>query len=137
MFSASNSPVSADELYEECAGQVLAQGVTGVQSMDNARILIEAATVAKVRAPTDPQLRRAIKYLDAIEPYPFFPLRVLGTLTELHALRGDIPSYEKYRDRVAKYRREHNDLQDSHVEALDGALERAKRAIERVARKRK
>jgi hypothetical protein len=130
------SPVSADNVYEECAKMVLAQGPVGLRSFDNIRILLEAATVAKIRAQTEPQLRRALSYLKVIEADSSFPLRVLGTSTELHALLGDRANYEAYLKRVTNYRESHGDLRDSHLDALDDALERAKGHLERIERSR-
>jgi lipopolysaccharide biosynthesis regulator YciM len=92
--------------------------------------------VAKIRAQTEPQLKRAISYLKAIEDNLAFPARILGTLTELYALLGDKVSYEEYLRRVTTYRDSHHDLRDSHLEALDEALERAKHHLERIERAR-
>jgi hypothetical protein len=130
-----DSPISADEAYEECAKCVLEQGVEP-KPIDSIRILLEAATVAKIRAQTEPQLKRAISYLKTIEGNLAFPARVLGTLTELYALLGDRVNYEEYLRRVTTYRDSHDDLRDSHLEALDEALERAKHHLDRIERAR-
>jgi hypothetical protein len=130
-----DSPISADEAYEECAKCILEQGPEP-KPIDSIRILLEGATVAKIRAQTEPQLKRAISYLKAIEDNLAFPARILGTLTELYALLGDKVSYEEYLRRVTTYRDSHHDLRDSHLEALDEALERAKHHLERIERAR-
>jgi hypothetical protein len=131
-----DSPVSADDAYEECAKMVFAQEPEGVRDRNNIRILLEAATVAKARAQTDPQLRRAVSYPEAIRDPDAYPLRVLGTLTELFALLGDRINYEKYLKSVTDYRESHIDLLDSHLDALEDALIRAKAHIERQGQRR-
>jgi hypothetical protein len=131
-----NSPVSADDAYEECARMVFAKEPTGVRDRNSIRILLEAATVAKARAQTEPQLRRAVSYLEAIRDSDAYPLRVLGTLTEFFALLGDRTNYEKYLQRVTAYREAHTDLLGSHLDALSDALSRARGHIERHEQRR-
>ena len=99
-----------------------------VTQSERARILLEAATVAKVRTQTDPQLRRAVQYLEAIRETEFSPMRVLGTLTEFYAMLGDVAKYQQYASRAAKYEEENPHERSDN---LDDALIRAKAHIER------
>ncbi len=117
---------SADDLYKDCAESVLKDGEIDSHETDRIRILLEAATVAKFRAPTELQARRVIPYLEAIAHTDVAPLRVLGTLTEMYAITRDRTKYEEYLQKVNSYRESHSDYTDSHVEALEEALERAK-----------
>jgi len=126
-----DSLVSADDIYRECAESVLAEGPNATLDIDKARILLEAATVAKVRALTPPQLQRAIRYLKAIQETDVYPLRVLGMLTELYAILGDELNYNKYRGRVTEYRESHADIPDMHLDPLEEALARAKTQMDR------
>jgi hypothetical protein len=124
-------PVSADDLYRECADSILAEGKLKNAEVDKIRILLEAATVAKARAQTEPQIRRAISYLHALEHTEFAHLRVLGTLTEYYAILGDRGNYEKYRRYVTSYRDSSGYISDSHLDALEEALERAHSYLDR------
>ncbi|HET9742907.1 MAG TPA: ATP-binding protein [Terriglobales bacterium] len=130
----SGMPISADDLYKECAEAVLAKGPISPHDVEGIRILLEAATVAKVRSQTEPQIRRAISYLEAIQNTDVAPLRVLGTLTEMYAILGDRQSYERYLARVQQYRDSHDDIRDSHLYQLEEALERARSTVERRVR---
>jgi len=131
-----DSLISADDQYQECANAALSQIGSGFKSSDNIRMLLEAATVAKARAQSEPQLRRAISYLEAIRDDDSYPLRVLGTLTELYALLNDRAGYEKYLSRVQAYRESHPGLRDSHIDSLEDALSRARGHLERFDRRR-
>jgi hypothetical protein len=131
----SGMPVSADDLYKECADTVMARGSVPADDVESVRILLEAATVAKARAQTEPQIRRAISYLEEIQDSDVAPLRVLGTLTEMYAIIGDRQNYEKYSAAVEQYRTSHEDIRDSHLDALEEALERARTTIERRSRR--
>ncbi len=124
-------PVSADDLYRECAESILAEGTLKSTEVEKIRILIEAATVAKARAQTEPQIRRAISYLHALEHTEFAHLRVLGTLTEYYAILDDRKNYEKYLRYVTSYRDSSGYISDSHLDALEEALERARSYFER------
>lgn len=126
-----DSLVSADELYRECAEMILRQGPVDPKDIEKARILLEAATVAKARVQTDQQILRAVSYLEAIRDNEIAPLRVLGTLTELYAILDDRANYEKYLSRVTSYRESQPYIRDTHLIALDEALERAKGHFER------
>jgi hypothetical protein len=126
-----DSPVSADDLYRDCADSILAQGPIRNTDVEKIRILMEAATVAKARAQTEPQIRRAISYLHALEHTEFAHLRVLGTLTEYYAILGDRANYEKYLRYVTSYRESSSYISGSHRDALDEALERARSYFER------
>jgi len=122
--------ISADELYEKCAEEILRAG-TAKDNERHAKILLEAATVAKFRSPSGPQIKRAIGYLETIQETHFAPLRVLGTLAELHAMLGNRMEYEKYRKRVHHLRDSHpGRFSPSQLSALDEALERAKACLE-------
>jgi hypothetical protein len=99
-----------------------------VTESERARILLEAATVAKMRAQSDPQLRRAIQYLEAIGDTEFSPMRIIGMLTEFYAMLGDMPKYQHYSSTAEKYEQE-NPYERS--DSLDDALMRAKAHIER------
>ena len=91
------------------------------------RIMLEAATVARARAQTTPQIERCIQYLEAIQNTDFAPHRVLGMLTEFSALVGNIDKYGHYRSRVKDYLRTRGRaLSTAQRSALDSALERAK-----------
>jgi hypothetical protein len=126
-----DSLVSADELYRECAEMILKQGPVDTKDVDKVRILLEAATVAKARVQTDQQIRRAISYLEAIQETDRAPLIVLGTLTELYSILGDRTNYEKYLQRVTGYRDSQPYIRETHLFALDEALERAKGHFDR------
>lgn len=126
-----SSPVSADDLYRECADSILAQGPIKNSEIDKIRILLEAATVAKARAQTEPQIRRAISYLHAVEHTAFAHLRVLGMLTEFYAILGDHSNYQKYLRYVISYRESSGYIRDSHLDQLEEALARAKGYFER------
>jgi hypothetical protein len=120
----SNLIITADDHYKEAAELILA-GPRPI-SQKYSKILLEAATVAKFRSQTEPQLRRAIKYLEAITDVEFAPLRILGMLVEFSARVGDENSYRHYRERV-QARREDNTGRFSvnQLHALDEALDRA------------
>jgi hypothetical protein len=126
-----DSLVSSDELYRECADVILKHGPVDTRDRDKVLILLEAATVAKARAQTEPQIRRAISYLEAIQYNEFVPLRVLGTLTELYAILGDVANYEIFLRRVTDYRESQPYIRDTLLVALDEALARAKGHLER------
>jgi hypothetical protein len=126
-----DSLISSDELYRECAEVILKRGPIEANDSDKILILLEAATVAKARAQTEPQIRRAISYLEAIQDNEIVPLRVLGTLTELYAILGDVPNYEKFLSRVTSYRDSQPYIRDTHLIALDEALARAKSHLDR------
>jgi hypothetical protein len=81
-----------------------------------------------MRAQTDPQLRRAIQYLQAIHDTEFSPMRIIGMSTEFYAMLGDMANYHDYERRAKKYE------EDNPYERLDNlhdALARAKTHIER------
>jgi Putative DNA-binding domain len=122
--------VSADDLYRECAESLLSQGQVSASDLEKIRLLLEAATVAKARAQTDSQIRRAISYLHAVEHTEFAHLRVLGMLTEYYAILGDRANYEKYLRQVTSYSDSADFIRDTHRDALQGALERARGYIE-------
>lgn len=124
-------PVSADDLYRECADSILRQGKVKNSEVDKIRILLEAATVAKARAQTEAQIRRAISYLTAIEHTDFAHLRVLGMLTEYYAILRDRANYEKYLRFVTSYRDTSARIRDLHKDQLDEALARAKSYFQR------
>jgi hypothetical protein len=117
--------VSADQLYEKCAETVLSYGAFNPENVDHGRILLEAATVAKARAQTEPQLRRAIGYLEVILNTDVAPLRVLGMLTEFSAIIGDRERYDRFLPMAEEYRRTHEYIRDVHLLELERALERA------------
>lgn len=122
----SNNLISADQLYQECADEVIRLGTAG-QNERHARILLEAATVAKSRSTSEPQVKRAIGYLEAIEKAHFALLRVLGMLAELHSMLGNELEYKKYRSRATNLRNtQPGRFSPSQLAALDDALERAK-----------
>jgi hypothetical protein len=119
------NPVSADELYQKCADEVLKSPARENDSRF-ARILLEAATVAKARSHSEPQIRRAITYLEAIQRTSFAPLRVLGMLTEFYAMVNDRGGYEKYWRRVTNLRDSNpGRFSESQLAALEEALHRA------------
>lgn len=124
-------PVSADDLYRDCADSILVEGPIKNTDVEKIRILMEAATVAKARAQTESQIRRAISYLHALEHTEFAHLRVLGTLTEYYAILGDRANYEKYLRLVTSYRDSSSYISTSHFGALEDALERARNYFER------
>jgi hypothetical protein len=99
-----------------------------MRPFERVRILLEAATVAKARAQTEPHLRRAIQYLEAICNTEFSPMRVVGMLTEFHAMLGDSVKYKQYADLAAKYK---DDNPYERSDSLDDALERAAAHIQR------
>jgi hypothetical protein len=120
--------VTADDFYRQCADAVMPREQLLVTESERARILLEAATVAKMRAQTDPQLRRAIQYLEAIHDTEFSPMRVIGMLTEFYAMLGDVTNYQHYASRAEKCD------QDNPYERSDNlhdALMRAKAHLER------
>lgn len=129
-----DSPISADDLYKECADRVLSEGIVKSTEIDKIRILMEAATVARTRAQTEQQILRAIKYLRAVEHTAFAHLRVLGTLTEFYALLGDKANYERYLRFVNSYKDSSESIPDSQLDALEEALERAAGIIARKKR---
>jgi hypothetical protein len=128
-------PVSADDLYRECAEIVLAKGPVPNGDVERAKILLEAATVAKARSQSDLQIKRAVLYLEAILHTYFAPLRVLGMLAEMYGMLGDRQSYERYRELIDEYRESHEDVRDYHLDAVEEALARAETALERKERR--
>jgi len=125
--------VTADDLYREIGTSVIAETQALVTPSERVRILLEAATVAKVRAQTDPQLRRAIQYLEAIRDTEFSPMRVIGMLTEFYAMIGDNAKYEHYASEAAKYK---EDNPYERFDNLDDALVRAEGHMQRKSRAR-
>ncbi|MGB9404318.1 MAG: RNA-binding domain-containing protein [Candidatus Acidiferrales bacterium] len=125
------SLVSADGLYEECAETILAQGPPRSEDRENARLLLEAATVAKARSQTETHLRRAASYLEAIQDFDVGTPRVLGMLTEIYALLGDAASYAKFRERALSYHQANKELPALLLDPLDDALERARAHMQR------
>jgi hypothetical protein len=121
--------LTADGLYREIAEAVLPQNKTLVNSTDRARLLLEAATTAKMSSQAPAQLNRAISYLTPIENLPVVKARALGMLTEMYALLGRRPAYEGYCRRVEQYIRQ-NPFQDKGP--LEAALARARAVIERI-----
>jgi hypothetical protein len=121
--------ITADDYYREAADLILA----GRKPHDrkSSGILLEAATVAKVRSPTEPQLRRAISYLAAITEVDFAPLRILGMLVEFSARLGDEVAYREHLDRLQKFRQNEKVgyFSISQIAALDEALARAINAL--------
>ena len=125
----SHNIITADELYKEAADGIVALGVAKTNER-YAKILLEAATVAKMRSQTPQQLQRAISYLNVIQTLPFASLRVLGTLVELCALAGDQKNYEEFLRRVTSLKsKETGRFSPSQINALDEALARAKTAM--------
>src|SRR5467141_1365724 len=124
-------PISADDLYKDCADSIFAEGPITNADVEKIRILMEAATVAKARAQTESQIRRAISYLHALEHTEFAHLRVHGTLTEYYAILGDRANYDTYMRLVTSYRDTSSYISSSHLGALEEALERARNYFER------
>jgi len=110
------------------ADAVIAENQTFVTQSERVRILLEAATVAKVRAQTDPQLRRAVQYLEAIRDTEYSPMRVIGMLTEFYAMLGDTAKYQQYAAEAAKYK---EDNPYERFDNLDDALIRAEGHMQR------
>jgi hypothetical protein len=81
-----------------------------------------------MRAQSDPQLRRAIHYLEAIEDTEFSPMRILGMLTEFYAMLGDATKYEHYASKAKAYEQENPYMSSQN---LNDALARAKAHLER------
>lgn len=123
-----NNLVSADALYRKCAEAVLPIDQTLVNQLERSRILLEAATVARFCAETEPQLRRGIRYLNGIQQPDFVPYRVIGTLAEFHAILGDVTDYQRFAARAAQYKRDHPMM---NFDSLDEALSRAESHIQR------
>jgi Putative DNA-binding domain len=122
-----SNPVSADDLYRQAADAVLAQPSGRHGLRENVQILVEAATVAKTRGISAPQLKRAVGYLEAIQDTDVAPLRVLGMLAEFHAILGNWRKAEEYCARATEYRSAHqNRFSKAQLSALDDALERAR-----------
>jgi hypothetical protein len=120
----SNHIITADDHYKEAAEIILA-GPRPIEH-NHSKILLEAATVAKFRSQTEPQLRRAITYLEAISDIDFAPLRILGMLVEFHARVGDVDAYKLYLGRVNKLRVDNRwRFSGNQLEASDEALGRA------------
>ncbi len=121
--------ITADDYYKEAAELILA----GRKPIDqkSSKVLLEAATVAKFRSSTEPQLRRAISYLASITDIEFAPLRILGMMVEFSARIGDEVAYKEYLDRLAKFRQNEGvgRFSPSQIAALDEALARAANAI--------
>jgi AAA ATPase domain/Schlafen, AlbA_2 len=127
----SKNIITADDLYGEAAGLVLESGKAG-ESQRYQGVLLEAATVARNRSHAEPQIRRAIGYLKAIESTNFHALRILGSLTELHAMICDREGYTHYLRRVTNLRhRSGPRFSPSQLQALDEALERARESLGR------
>jgi hypothetical protein len=129
------NPVSADELYHKCADEILRGGLNPHDTFKT-RVLLEAATVAKTRAQTEPQLRRAVGYLERLENCDVPQQRVLGMLTEFYALLGDRTKYQAYLKKAEKYLQDHTIQYFAPQPGLEEALERARVHIERDVRKR-
>jgi hypothetical protein len=118
--------ITADDMYREIADQLCSLPPNDITER-TAKILLEAATVAKMRSRTEQQLNRAIGYLKAVETTPYSILRVLGTLVELHALKGDKEGYKQYLRRVTNLRdREAGRFSQTQLFALEDALQRAR-----------
>jgi hypothetical protein len=121
----SGNLISADELYQKCGEEILG-GRLDTRNGKHIAVLLEAATVARARSHSEPQLRRAIKYLEAIQHTNIAPLRVLGMLTEFYAMVRDRANYEKYRKRVTHLRDSSpGRYSPSQLSALEEALGRA------------
>ena len=132
----SHNVITADDIYKETAEAVLASG-SAAKNERYAKILLEAATVAKMRSQTNQQLQRAVRYLMAIQTTAFASLRVLGTLVELFALLGDKKNYEEFLRRVTTLqRKDPGRFSQAQIDALEEALGRAKEAIARRSVKR-
>ena len=120
-----NNLISADELYQKCADEVLKLPAR-TRNSRLAGILLEAATVARARSHSESQIRRAIAYLEAIQQTSYFSLRVLGMLTEFSAMVHDRAGYEKYQRRVTNLRdSDPGRFSQSQLAALAEALHRA------------
>ena len=122
--------ITADDLYRRCAEAITGEEQSLATGAERAQILLEAATVAKARAQTDPQLRRAVQYLLAIGDTEFSPMRVIGMLTEFSAMLGDLSNYRQYAARAATYKAEHS---YERFDNLEDALARAEGHIQRRA----
>jgi hypothetical protein len=120
--------VTADDLYRTCAENVVAADQMFVTQAERSRILLEAATVARLRAQSEPQLRRAIQYLSGIQQSEVAPMRVLGMLTEFHAILGDANEYKLFAAQATKYKEEHQYI---NSDSLDDALARAEAQMQR------
>ena len=89
-------------------------------------MLLEAATVARTRAGTTPQIERAIGYLEAIHHTDFATHRVLGMLTEFCAMVGNRDRYERYRARATEYEKAHTRaLSPAQRDSFREAIKRA------------
>ncbi len=124
--------ITSDDLYRIVADEILRSGLATEER--NQRILLEAATVAKMRSQTPQQLARAIQYLQAIEKEHLHSLRVLGTLVELSAHIGDEINYKRYRERVSRLRdKERSRFSESQIDSLEEALRRAEAIVNQHA----
>lgn len=124
----SGNIVTADDLYRTAADQLLHDQRT--KDPRAQRILLEAATVAKAALRTEAQLRRAIRYLEAIEQSDFNLLRVLGTLAELHALLGEGEAFKAYASRARNLLdQDRTRFSISQVNGLEDGLHRGEDAL--------
>ena len=115
--------ISADNLYKQAADGILNAGKT--IDYRSARILLEAATVARAAVQTDTQYKRAIAYLEAIQDIEIVPLRVFGMLIEMSARIGDSASYKRYLEKGMAIRNSERRFSEEQLEAFDEALSRA------------
>ena len=129
----SGNVITADEIYKQVADELLSTGRT--RDRRSQRILLEAATVAKLAIRTELQLRRAIRYLEAIQDSDFSTTRVLGMLAELNALVGDQAAFDGYESRVRNLlRQDPARFSMSQVHALEDALHRGTEALQQRRR---
>jgi len=116
--------LSADSRYREAADAILNSGKP--IDLKSARILLEAATVARAAFQTEPQLKRAISYLRAIQDHDLVPLRVFGMLVEMSARVGDADAYDGYLSKGNKIRNaDRMRFTSEQLEAFDDAVARA------------
>lgn len=126
----SENILTARDIYSQAAEKLIGSGVP----LDKGRhqdILLEAATVLKQSGPVATNLKRAVRYLEAIVSFATQDLRVFAMLAEMYAMLGNQERYAIFYAKGRKKLEAEGDLLSYWVrEAADNALNRAETMME-------
>ena len=127
----SDDILTARDLYSQAADRLLTLGLP-LGKIRYQDLLLEAATVLKQSGPVAANLKKAVKYLEAIGPFATQDLRVFATLAEMYAMLGNEERYRIFYEKArAKLESDGDSLSYRTREAAENALSRAEACIGR------
>ncbi len=120
-------PITADELYGRAAERVL-QNPELIRNERFQQLLLEAATVA-IGGGSQAQMRRAVRYLEALPDHWISPLRVPGLLAIAYAHLGDVENCRQYCEILRERLDEDGGYTEHQREQAEAALSRVDRTL--------